>query len=331
MEELRPPNGLLTVGRIANRTGLSAKALRHYDRVGLLRPAAVDPSTGYRFYAEDQVAEARLVHLLRSVELPLDQVAEAVRAWKDGEPAADILSAHRTRLAARDTRLRGALHRIDHLLKEGIEAHMTTAEPDPAAAADPTDTHTHTHTHTPDATVTTSPPAPAPDTGTSPATTKSAPGTGSVIDQRLLAAQLFNDTWRLMEQEDRTREDDDRMLHMAHASRYHWEQVPTATPAHLARGEWQVSRVYTVLGRPEPALHHAGRVLDICKEHGIGDWDLAFAYEALARAYAVAGDVERARELTDQALAAVEDIAEQDDRDLVIADLETIPGQPRYW
>jgi len=107
--------------------------------------------------------------------------------------------------------------------------------------------------------------------------------------------------------------------------------VPTATPAHLARGEWQVSRVYTVLGRPEPALHHAGRVLDICKEHGIGDWDLAFAYEALARAYAIAGDVELARELTDQALAAVEDIAEQDDRDLVIADLETIPGQPRYW
>ena len=318
--ELQPPNGLLTVGRIAHRTGLSTKALRHYDRVGLLRPTAVDPATGYRFYAEDQVAEARLVHLLRSVELPLDQVATAVRAWKDGEPAADILRAHRTRLAARDTRLRGALHRIDHLLKEGIEAHMT-AEPDPAA--DPT--------RPADATVATSVPAAAPSTATAPATAKSAPGTGSVSDQRLLAAQLFNDTWRLMEQEDRTRADDDRMLHMAHASRYHWEQVPTATPANLARGEWQVSRVYAVLGRPEPALHHAGRVLDICQENGIGDWDLAFAYEALARAYAVAGDAERARELTDQALAAAEDVAEQEDRDLVIADLETIPGQPRYW
>ena len=163
------------------------------------------------------------------------------------------------------------------------------------------------------------------------ATAQSAPGTGSVSDQHLLAAQLFNETWRLMEQEGRSKLDDDRMIHTAHASRYHWGQVPAATPAHLARGEWQISRVYTVLGRPEPALHHARRVLDICQDNGIGDWDLAFAYEALARAHAIAGDAERAREFTDLALAAAVDIAADDDRDLLLADLETIPGQPRYW
>jgi tetratricopeptide (TPR) repeat protein len=121
------------------------------------------------------------------------------------------------------------------------------------------------------------------------------------------------------------------MIHAAHASRYHWGQVPTATPAHLARGEWQISRVYAVLGRPEPALHHARRVLGLCQENSIGDWDLAFAYEALARARAIAGDTGQAREYTDQALAAAEDIATEEDRDLVLADLETIPGQPRYW
>ena len=121
-------------------------------------------------------------------------------------------------------------------------------------------------------------------------TTKSPPGTGSVTDARLLAAQLFNETWRLMELEGRSRDDDDRMIHTAHASRYHWGQAPGSTPANLARGEWQISRVYAVLGRPEPALHHARRVLDRCQENGIGDWDLAFACEALARAHAVAGD-----------------------------------------
>jgi tetratricopeptide (TPR) repeat protein len=163
------------------------------------------------------------------------------------------------------------------------------------------------------------------------ATNSSAPGTGSVTDERLLAAQLFNETWRWLEKEGRSREDDDRMIHAAHASRYHWGQVPAATPAHLARGEWQISRVYAVLGRAEPALHHARRVLDLCQENGIGDFDLAFAYEALARAHAVAGDAGQAREHTDQALAAAEDIADNDDRDLVLADLETIPGQPRYW
>ena len=113
---------------MARRSGLSVKALRHYDRVQLLRPAAVDGGSGYRLYRSDQVGEAQLVHLLRSLDLPL-------------------------------------------------------------------------------------------------------------------------------EQEKRTRPDDDRMVHIAHASRYHWGQVP----------------------------------------------------------------------------AAAEDIAEDEDRDLVLADLETVPGQPRYW
>lgn len=192
--------------------------------------------------------------------------------------------------------LRGALHRIDHLLAEGLHAAMTDTDPDEA-----------------------------------PATTKSAPGTGSVTDARLLAAQLFNETWRLLELEGRSRDDDDRMIHTAHASRYHWGQVPGVTPAHLARGEWQISRVYAVLGRPEPALHHARRVLDLCQENGIGDWDLAFAYEALARAHAVAGDTAQARHYSDQALSAAQHIAEDGERELVLADLETIPGQPRYW
>jgi DNA-binding transcriptional MerR regulator len=291
-----PPQAQLTVGLMARRSGLTVKALRYYDRTGLLRPAAVDGATGYRLYRGDQVAEARLVRLLRSLDLPLEQVRTAVTAWKNGDDAAveRLVGEHRRQLDARVTRLRGALHRIDHLLAEGLQAAMT--EPDPPQA-----------------------------------TTSSAPGTGSVTDTRLLAAQLFNETWRLLELEGRSRDDDDRMIHTAHASRCHWGQVPGVTPAHLARGEWQISRVYAVLGRPEPALHHARRVLDLCQENGIGDWDLAFAYEALARARAVAGDTAQARRYTDQALAAAKDIAEDGERELVLADLETIPGQPRYW
>jgi hypothetical protein len=169
------------------------------------------------------------------------------------------------------------------------------------------------------------------DTSSGTGTTKSPPGTGSVTDARLLAAQLFNQTWRLLEQAGRTRDDDDQMIHTAHASRYHWGQVLTATPVHLARGEWLISRVYAVLGRAEPALHHARRVLDLCQENGIGDFDLAFAHEALARAGAGAGDAGLARRHTDQALAAAGDITDGEDRDLLLADLETIPGQPRYW
>lgn len=145
--------------------------------------------------------------------------------------------------------------------------------------------------------------------------------------ERRLAGTLFNAAWTLLEQPSRTPAEDDRLIHTAHASRYHWEQVGTA--ANLARGEWQCSRVYAVLGRPEPCLHHAQRVVDICRENGIGDWDLAFGYEALARGSAVAGDAEAARHWTERALA--EEVTGERDRALLVADLETIPGQPRFW
>lgn len=132
-----------------------------------------------------------------------------------------------------------------------------------------------------------------------------------------------------MRRADRDAADDDRMLHLAHASRHHWGNVGTA--ANFARGEWLCSRVYSVLGRSEPAHHHAQRVLDICRENGIGDWDLAFAYEALARAAAVAGDDDAVFAHTEQALAAAKDIADDDDRKLLLDDLATIPGVTRFW
>ena len=79
---------------------------------------------------------------------------------------------------------------------------------------------------------------------------------------------------------------------------------------------------------PPPTRHpfdHARRCLEICEEHGIGDWDLAFAHEALARAHALAGDRDAAAEHERLARAAAEEIAEDDDRAMVLADLDTLP------
>src|SRR2546427_1263558 len=80
---------------------------------------------------------------------------------------------------------------------------------------------------------------------------------------RKMAAGLFNEVWRLLEKK-RTPAEDDRMIHAAHASRYHWGEV--GTPVNLAIGEWQISHVYAVLDRPEPATYHAVRSLAMCKE-----------------------------------------------------------------
>jgi len=56
---------LLAIGEFSARSGLSAKVLRSYAAAGLLVPAAVDPWTGYRYYAPGQLPEAGLILLLR--------------------------------------------------------------------------------------------------------------------------------------------------------------------------------------------------------------------------------------------------------------------------
>ncbi|HEX5671801.1 MAG TPA: MerR family transcriptional regulator, partial [Acidimicrobiia bacterium] len=68
------PERLLPIGAFARKSRLSLKALRLYDEMGLLKPAAVDRSSGYRYYDESQVGVARLIALLRRLEMPLAQI-----------------------------------------------------------------------------------------------------------------------------------------------------------------------------------------------------------------------------------------------------------------
>ena len=65
------PERLLPIGAFSRRSRLSLKALRLHDEIGLLRPAVVDRSSGYRYYDESQVGVARLIGLLRRLEMPL--------------------------------------------------------------------------------------------------------------------------------------------------------------------------------------------------------------------------------------------------------------------
>jgi hypothetical protein len=90
---------------------------------------------------------------------------------------------------------------------------------------------------------------------------------------RRLATDLFNFTWTLMEKETRTPMEDNEMIHSAHASRLHWGIA--GTWVHFARGEWQISRVYSILQRFESALYHAQRCVDHCAENELGAFDLA--------------------------------------------------------
>lgn len=86
-----------------------------------------------------------------------------------------------------------------------------------------------------------------------------APPTLDPATERHLAVALYDQVWTYLDRPDRSAADDLAMIHTAHASRHHWAAV--GGPENLARGEWLCSRVYAVLGRDEPARHHAHRCL----------------------------------------------------------------------
>lgn len=263
---------LLSIGQVARRTGLTARALRHYDEIGLLVPHEVDAATGYRRYTTDGVERATTIRRLRELDVPIETIRACLDAT-DRATAARALAAHVTNVDARAWRLLGIQHRLRTMIEEGDA--MTSDDE------------------------------------------------GTVNDpERLLAVDLFNEAWTLLETEDRTPDQDERMVGAAHASRFHWEQA--GGPEQLAVGDWQIARVYSVLGRAEPALHHANASLARAQAGDVPTWVLASAHEAMARAAHVAGDGDAAGEHADRARRLATTIEDAEDRQVVLDDLATL-------
>jgi hypothetical protein len=144
---------------------------------------------------------------------------------------------------------------------------------------------------------------------------------------RRIGIALFNHVWTLLERPDRTDAEIDEVIHAAHASRFHWSLAEGCETVNLARGEWQCARVYAVLGHGEPAIWHAQRCRAYVDAAGDGaeDWDGAAAFEALSRAYAVAGDPGAAADWKARALAALDTITDPDEREVIANDIATLP------
>ena len=138
---------------------------------------------------------------------------------------------------------------------------------------------------------------------------------------RLFAKETFNKTWDLLEKK-RTKEEDVAMIRMAHTSRYHWGEVGTVLE--FARGDWLISRVYALLGFGVMAHKYAKTSLELCEKNDIGDFDLAFAYEALARANAVSGDIDKGRGYLSLAENASAYIAKKEDREYFLSELKIV-------
>src|SRR5438067_5013914 len=206
---------LMTISAFAHATALSPRALRSYDRLGLLRPTNVDPESRYRRYGPDQVRRGQAIRMLRELELPLLEIRELLDCGS--EEQRDRLLRHQRRLALRSVEIKHALGRLQSLIEggDGVMDDVTV---------DPVDEATH----------------------------------------RRLAGELFNRSWQLLELENRTPAQDDKLVHVVHAAAFHWGEVGNA--ARRARAENQCARVYSALGRPEAALHHAQRALELVRE-----------------------------------------------------------------
>ncbi len=144
---------------------------------------------------------------------------------------------------------------------------------------------------------------------------------GALHRSQAIAAN--NSVWDIYDGRSYGPDDVDELLGRAYAASYHWRRASGAGPVNAARASWLLSRCHAALGHGELALHHAEQSARVVHAAGLRDFDLAYAHEALARALACLGRMEEAAvELT---LARAVSIAEDDNREIVEADIAAEP------
>ncbi|GAA2208228.1 MerR family transcriptional regulator [Nonomuraea monospora] len=121
---------LLPIGQFARLGRLSVKQLRHYDELGLLRPAFVDGETGYRYYRASQARVALSIALLRSLDVPLAVVGEVLAGAP--EEAGRSLAGVRDALEAELARRRRTLAALERVMAEGLPSARVRLVSEPA-------------------------------------------------------------------------------------------------------------------------------------------------------------------------------------------------------
>lgn len=139
---------------------------------------------------------------------------------------------------------------------------------------------------------------------------------------RFFSAECFNRAWDLLDKAERTAAEVEDMIHLAHASMWHWCQRPDQQQRNLTVGYWQLSRVYAVAGDPAPAAGY-GR-LSLEASRGQGAFLTAYAHEALARAAAVGRDRATMEGHLAEARALLPQVTDPEERGPLQADLNSI-------
>ena len=139
---------------------------------------------------------------------------------------------------------------------------------------------------------------------------------------KYFSAVCFNKTWEYIDNPNRTSDEELTMLQSAMTSLWHWTQREDATPQNLSVGNWQVSRVYALLGQVDNARKYAEVSLKLAE--GFEPFYAAFAYEAFARAEMVAGNKAKMQEYLEKAFALAEKVEDEEDKQVLMGGLGNI-------
>lgn len=146
----------------------------------------------------------------------------------------------------------------------------------------------------------------------------------TTFTHREIAIKYFNAVWDLLELSERTTAQEEQMIHLAHSSFWHWSQVENHTPKNLSIGYWQLSRVYAVSGLGERSLYFAKCCEEISLKNDLEPFYIAYAYEALSRANAILGCIDKSNEQKEIALKYVQNIKIENSKEMLLKDLHSI-------
>ena len=146
---------------------------------------------------------------------------------------------------------------------------------------------------------------------------------------KYFAVRFNNAIWPLLEKPNKTEDENNELINLAHASLLHWSKRPDCKKINLQRGEYMIAIAYTEAKRKELALYHAERCKAITNEHPEenDDFDLPYAHLAMASALYLNGFNEEADKQLKEAQRLAGAIKNEVDKKIFMGDLVSAMGK----
>lgn len=140
---------------------------------------------------------------------------------------------------------------------------------------------------------------------------------------RYFGVEFNNNAWEYFEKENKTQEDVEDMIRYAHSSLHHWKLFSGGTIANVQRGKYMVAKAYALAGNKPEALVHAKECLELTEKNPdkMEDFDFAFAYEIMALAQFINGNMNEFQRYKTLSENSVNEIKDEEDRKIFTDEL----------